>query len=193
LHSIGELGSDFEHWIDAAIVRGNDDGNGIRAYGFEVGITYEPDLALDPLFTLGVALGSGDSNPDDKVDRELRQTGFQESFYHYGEVFAPELSNLWVLTGGGASAYMTEDLSAGLLYRYYRQHRAADALRGAFIFQDPDGEHKELGHALDFVFSYYGAEGLYADLIIGSFFPGDAYLEDSTNAYFGEFIIGYEF
>lgn len=114
MRSIGELGSDFEHWIDAAIVRGNDDGNDIRAYGFEAGITYEPDLALDPLFTLGATLGSGDSNPNDKVDRELRQTGFQESFYYYGEVFAPELSNLWVLTGG-ASAYMTEELSAGFL------------------------------------------------------------------------------
>ncbi len=88
---------------------------------------------------------------------------------------------------------MTQDLSVGFLYHDYRQHRAADALRDAFTFQDLDGEHKALGHALDFVFSYYGAEGLYADLIIGSFFPGDAYLEDSTNAYFGEFIIGYEF
>jgi hypothetical protein len=97
-----------------------------------------------------------------------------------------------VLTGG-ARAYVTQDLSAGFLYHYYRQHRAADALRDAFIFQDADAEHKELGHALDFVFSYYGAGGLYADLIIGSFFPEDAYSEDSTNAYFGEFIIGYEF
>ncbi|MGH8503080.1 MAG: alginate export family protein [Gammaproteobacteria bacterium] len=192
VRSIGELGSDFEHWVDAAIVRGTDDGRDIRAYGFDAGITYEPDLRFDPLFTVGAAFGSGDSDPDDDVDQAFRQTGFQQSFYYYGEVLAPELSNLWVLTAG-ASMYVTDSLSAGFLYHYYEQHRAADELRNAFIFEDPDGVDKHLGQALDFVFSYYGAGGLYADLILGSFYPGDAFPDDAPTAYFGEFIIGYQF
>lgn len=192
--SIGELGSsDFEHWLDFSIVRGKDDGRDIRAYGFDAGLTYEPDLRYDSLFTLGVALGSGDDKPFDGVDREFRQTGFQESFYYYGEVLAPELSNLWVYTAG-ASMYVTDDLSAGFLYHYYRQRRASRrAFRDAFIFQNPNGVNKNLGQALDLVVSYYGSGGLYADVIFGTFFPGDAFRDNSPNAYFGEIIIGHEF
>lgn len=93
--------------------------------------------------------------------------------------------------------YVTKTISAGFLYHYYEQHRAADELRDAFIFEDPDGVDKHLGQALDFVVSYYGYEGLfkglYADVILGSFYPGDAYPDDAPTAYFGEFIIGYQF
>jgi alginate production protein len=192
IRSIGEIGEDFEHWIDAALVRGHDDDEDIHAYGFDAGLSYEPELRFDPLFTLGVAFGSGDADPDDDIDREFRQTGFQESYYYYGEVLAPELSNMWILTAG-ASLFVTQDISAGFLYHYYRQHRASEELRDAFIFGYPTGQDKDLGQALDFVVSYWGTEGLYADLILGTFYPGDAFLDDSPNAYFSEIIIGYEF
>jgi alginate production protein len=189
---IGDFGSDLEHWIDAAIVRGTDDGRDIHAYGFDAGIAYEPDIRFEPLFTLGAAFGSGDSDPQDDVDREFRQTGFQESFYYYGEVLAPELSNMWIFTAG-ASMFPTRDISAGFLYHYYRQHRAANELRDSFVYRDPNGRHKELGHALDFIVSYWGTGGIFADLIFGTFFPGDAFPDNAPHAYFGEFIIRYEF
>jgi alginate production protein len=191
VRSIGEIGSDFEHWIDAAVVRGKDDGRDIHAYGFDVGLTYEPALPLYPLFTLGTAFGSGDSDPQDGVDHDFRQTGFQESYYYYGEILAPELSNMWIFTAG-ASVLPTYSTSVGFLYHYYRQHRAADTLRDALVYQDPDGRHKDLGHALDFI-ATWDVKNLYVDLILGTFFPGDAFSEDAPNAYFSEFIISYEF
>ena len=192
LRSIGAIGTRLAHWVDAAIVAGNDDDRDIRAYGFDLGISYDTELPLEPSFTLGLALGSGDSDPEDDVDREFRQTGFQESYFYYGEVLAPELSNLWITTTG-IQVRPLANTAVTLLHHYYRQHQLADELRDVTIEQDPDGRHRELGHAVDLVFSYWGHRSLYLELILGAFFPGDAFASDASNAYLGELIISYEF
>jgi hypothetical protein len=98
---------------------------------------------------------------------------------------------VWIFTAG-ASMFVTRNISGGFFYHYYGQHRAANALRDVFVYRAPDGRHKDLGHALDFVATYFG-ENLYLDLILGSFFPGDAFPEDVPTAYFGEFLISYQF
>jgi alginate production protein len=190
--SIGQVLPGLEHWLDAAIVRGTDDGRDIRAFGFDIGAVYEPELPLQPAVTLGIAMGSGDSDGDDNVDGDFRQTGLQGSYFYYGEVLAPELSNLWVGTLGiGLRPF--RNASVDLLYHSYRQHRAADEFRDVLIEEDPDGRHRGVGEALDFVVGYWGIERLYVELIVGTFFPGDAFSDSADNAFFGELIISYEF
>jgi alginate production protein len=192
IRSIGEIGPRLEHWIDVAIVRGTDDGQDIRAWGFDAGMVLETQLFWEPEFTLGAAFGSGDADPDDNVDRDFRQTGLQGSYFYYGEVLAPELSNLWIATAGVGVAPL-ENLSIDLLYHRYTQHRAVDGLRDVLIDQDPDGRHRELGQALDVVAAWWGESHLDMQLILGTFFPGDAFDADADSAFFGEFIITYRF
>jgi alginate production protein len=192
VRSIGEVSSRVEHWVDAAIVRGTDDGQDIRAHGFDAGLEYATGLAWQPSFMLGVALGSGDSNLDDDVDGDFRQTRLQGSYFYYGEVLAPELSNMWIATAGVGMEPLA-DLSVDVLYHRYRQHRAADELRDVLIDQDPDGRHRDLGQAVDMVAAWGGKRNFDVQLILGTFFPGDAFASEADNAFFGELIISYRF
>ena len=75
----------------------------VRGWALDVGLSWKSRLALRPTFTLSVAVGSGDSNPDQGPDHAFRQTGLQDnnsrfsgvnSFRYYGELLQPELSNL---------------------------------------------------------------------------------------------------
>ncbi len=124
LRSIGMFGSSISHWIDAAIVKGTDAGRDIRAYGFDVGIDYLFEAPLQPSLHLGLAFGSGDRDPKDEVDSAFRQTGLQSSYFYYGEVLAPELSNMWIHTIG-FELDSSGRTSIRVLYHHYRQHRAA--------------------------------------------------------------------
>lgn len=122
--SIRELAPRLEHWIDLALVRGSEDGRDIRAWGFDAGLEYETELPGEIELSVGVAFCSGDANPGDAVDGSFRQTGLRGSYFYYGEVLAPELSNMWIATAGiGFSP--ADDISIDLLYHCYRQHEAA--------------------------------------------------------------------
>jgi alginate production protein len=192
LRSIGAIGPAIEHWIDAAIVRGTDDGRDIRAWGFDAGAEYHFDAPLWPALHLGVAFGSGDGDLLDGVDEEFRQTGLQNSYFYYGEVLAPELSNLWIYTAG-IELEPASDASIRILFHHYQQDRATAELRDTLIDRDPDGVSRELGQALDVAVSYEGIENVYVDLIAGVFFPGAAFGPGTDRAVFGQLLITYEF
>lgn len=192
VRSIGSIGPGIEHWIDAAIVRGTDAGRDIRAYGFDVGVDYAFDAPLQPSLILGVAFGSGDVELQDGVDSEFRQTGMQSSYFYYGEVLAPELSNLWIYTAG-IELDAAWETSIRVLYHQYRQHRADDELRDALLERDPDGLSRDLGQALDIVATYEGIDNVYLNLVVGAFFPGAAFGPDAKGAFFGQLLITYEF
>jgi alginate production protein len=190
--SMGAIGSRLGYWIDAAIVRGTDDSEDIRAYGFDIGADYGLDLPLEPSLHFGVAFGSGDANADDGTSSEFRQTGLQGSYFYYGEVLGPELSNMWIYTAG-VEVHPANGTSVRLLYHRYRQHHASDQLRDALIDQDPDGRSRDLGQALDIVASYEGGNDVYLDFILGMFSPGDAFAREADRAYFAQFLVTCEF
>ena len=137
LQSAGTIGGRLSYWLDAAHVRGREDGSDLRGYGVDLLGAYHFDAPLSPHLILGYAFGSGDSDPDDDRDGAFRQTGLQGNeievgghtpFRYYGEAFDPELSNLSIFTAG-FGARPTAELSADLVYHYYLQDHAADEVR----------------------------------------------------------------
>ncbi|NIA69675.1 alginate export family protein [Pelagibius litoralis] len=191
LSSSGELTSDIDYWVQAAHVRGSEDGTDVSGYGFDIGATYTLDASWEPSLTLGTAFGSGDNDPDD-TDRNFRQTGLQDnndrfngvtSVKYYGEVLDPELSNLFVLTAG-LGIRPTKRSSIDLIYHHYRQHQASDELRDVSIDADPDGQDRTLGNALDLVVGYREIENFNAEAVFGLFAPGAAFSNDASTAYF---------
>jgi alginate production protein len=191
VRSIGRISPRFEHWIDAAVVRGTDNGRDIRAYGWDVGVEYRLDGSLQPSLLVGVAFGSGDANPNEGRNTEFRQTGLQGSYFYYGEVLAPELSNMWIYTAG-VKLRPANQTSVRILYHLYRQHRLEARMRDVLVERDPDGRHRGLGQALDVVTSYNGIRNVYLDFIVGAFFPGPAFAP-RDRAYFAQFLATYEF
>ncbi len=200
VRSYGELASDLDHWLEAAIVRGKRRSRDIRGYGFDVGATYRIARTMRPSATLGLAFGSGDQNRRDGVDRDFRQSGLQDnnarfngvtSFGYYGEVLDPELSNLYIATAAFGFR-PTPRSSIDLVYHYYRQHHAEDDLRDTALEVDPNGDDPHLGQALDLVVGYREIEDMKLELILGAFFPGNAFARDADTAYFGAFEVKYE-
>lgn len=203
LHSSGDASDALEYWIELAYQRGRAAGRKIRAYAADFGATYEFDLPLKPSLTLGYAVGSGDANPADGVDRNFRQTGLQDNevrfngvarFQYYGELFDPELSNLRVFTAG-VGIRPGKRSSIDLVYHRYAQHRAADSLRDTSLDASPSGLSRALGWEADLVFGYRQREGqrLTGLWTIGYFEPGAAFGAEARKAVFTRFEVEFEF
>jgi alginate production protein len=184
LRSRGEPVEDLDYWLELGYVGGPDGPNRIRGWGVDLGATYELQAGPRPALTLGFAFGSGDLDPDDELDRSFRQTGLQEneadfggatSFKYYGEVLDPELSNLAIVTVG-IGVRPTEKFSLDLIYHYYVQHRASNALRDAAIDVEPSGRSRRLGSEVDFI---VGLVEIFSRLdvkaVLGYFIPGPAF------------------
>src|SRR5680860_340576 len=188
IHSGGELTDALEYWLKAAYARGRDGSAEVEGYGFDLGSTFEFDLPLAPSITFGYAFGTGDSDPDDDVDRSFRQTGLQnnaDDFKYYGELFDPELSNLGIFTVG-AGTPPTARSFVDLVYHDYRQHKAADSLRDTGIDAAPDGKSKDLGSELDLILGYEGRR-LELALNLGYFMPGQAFAPRSKPSFLARF------
>jgi alginate production protein len=183
VRSRGEPVEDLDYWLELGYVGGRDGATRVRGWGVDLGFTYELQVGPKPALTLGLALGSGDRDPDDGLDERFRQTGLQEnegdfggsaSFKYYGAVLEPELSNLAIFTVG-LGVRPSEKFSLDLVYHYYLQPRASTRLSGA-LDAEPSGESRHLGHAVDVI---AGFEELWdrvdAKAVLGYFFPGAAF------------------
>jgi alginate production protein len=191
LQSSGDVSDHLEYWLELAHVRGRDGSRKIRGWGVDVGFTHEFGLPLKPSITLGYALGTGDGDPNDRVDRSFRQTGLQENearfngvtrFKYYGELFDPELSNLQIFTAG-IGIRPTRKSSVDLVYHDYLQHKASRRIRGSQINADPSGRSKRLGGEIDLIAGYEEIENLDLKLVLGYFIPGRAFPK-ADNAFF---------
>jgi len=200
VQSYGEMSDEVDYWLNVSGVVGDAQGNSIRAYGFDAGMIYALERNFEPSLTLGLAFGSGDSNPDGR-DLNFRQTGLHDNdaelsgetdIKYYGHALDPELSNLWVATIG-LGVKPTSRSSIELIYHYYRQDEALDELRDSNLEVDPDGEHKGLGQALDLVYGYVRGNKLEVEIVAGWFFPGSAFENDASSAFFGGFEVVYQF
>lgn len=205
VQSIGKFSSELSYWVNAAYLTGDrrkgDVREDISAFGGDLGATYVFDTKLEPSITLGFAYGSGDSDPDDDTDHTFRQTGLHDNdyrlngvtrFHYLGELVNPEIGNLMIFTAG-LGIKPSDESSLDLVYHYYRQVEVSDDLVDTNLEKDPDGEHKDLGHALDLVFGYHQIENVELDAVVGVFFPGSAFADGSGNAYFGNVEVKYRF
>jgi alginate production protein len=184
LRSRGEPVEDLDYWLELAYVGGREGSTNIRGWAVEVGATYELQVGPRPSFTLGVAFGSGDGNPDDGVDRSFRQTGLQEnegdfggatSFKYYGEALDPELSNLAIVTVG-VGVRPREWFSLDLVHHIYLQHHASPTLRDARIAAEPTGRSRQLGTEVDFIVGLADVlDRIDVKAAVGYFSPGPAF------------------
>lgn len=197
----GELGRSADYWLEAALARGRDGEDTIRGWGFDAGVNYRFDAPLTPSLTLGYALGSGDDDAADGVNHAFRQTGMQDnehkrdglvSFRYLGVLLEPELSNLEVLTVG-VGFRPHERLSTQLLVHRYRQHHASPTLRDTNLDADPNGADRDLGYGIDWVAGTKVGKAIEIEAVVGYFQPGEAFDEDSDDAYFFGTKVEYKF
>jgi alginate production protein len=192
LQSGGRLFGNMKYWLQTAIVRGTDGGNSIRGEAIDAGLTHVFDGTWRPSLTIGYAYGTGDSNPNDKVDASFRQTGFQDNsdkltgvarFKYYGEVLDPRLTNLMIFTGGvGIKPF--EKTSFEMVYHYYLQDHASTSIRGSDFETNPTGLSKHVGSEVDFIAGYQGIPRLQTKFVLGYFFPGRAFPETARDGAF---------
>lgn len=202
LQAGGKLFKGLKYWLQTAVVRGSDGGKSIRGEAIDLGLTHVFEGDWDPSITVGYAYGTGDSNPDDHVDRGFRQTGFQGNsdkfngvarFKYYGEVLDPRLTNLMVFTGGlGIKPF--SKTSFDLVYHYYLQDHASTRIRGSDLSTDPTGLSKDIGHGIDFIAGYQGIPHLQTKFVLGYFVPGNAFPEGARNgAFLASILLRYNF
>jgi alginate production protein len=194
----GAVGEHIDFWQQLAWVSGKEKGINRRrgtyeiihfhGVGLDIGGRYAFDQSFDPTLFLGFAFGEGGDDPDEHTG--FRQSGLQEnsgkltgltSVDYYGELFNPELSNLFILTAG-AGIEPVNDLSLELIYHYYRQHRAMDEIFDADADADPDGVHKGLGQEFDLVLGYRYKKNFDASASLGMFLPGTAFPEETDKS-----------
>ena len=202
LQSGGQIVKDLRYWLQTAAVRGSDGGRRIRGEAIDLGLTQVFHRPWKPSVTIGYAYGTGDGNPDDNVDTQFRQTGFQGNsdkfngvarFKYYGEVLDPRLTNLMVFTGGlGVRPF--EKTSFDLVYHYYMQDHASTRVRGSDLDTDPTGLSTHIGSEVDFVVGYQGIPHLQTKFVLGYFFPGRAFTEPwHDGAFLASFLLRYTF
>lgn len=182
----------LKFWSNLAYVSGDDRGNTISGFGFDIMSTYVMPFIWEPSVTVGFAFGSGDASPRDGKDSNFRQTDLQDnnarfngvtSFKYYGEVFEPELSNMFIYTLG-IGLRPTKNSSLDLVYHKYLQHRADDDIRSSNLSIDPNGLSRDLGDELDLVFGYRPRDNIRLEAVLGVFFPGSAFKPTTDEAYF---------
>lgn len=192
VRSRGEPVEDLDYWLEVAYVGGRDGPNRIRGWGVDLGATHELQVGPRPALTLGFAFGSGDRGPDDGRDGSFRQTGLQDneadfggatSFKYYGEVLDPELSNLAIFTVG-IGVRPSQKFSLDLVYHYYLQHRASNALRDAAIDAEPSGRSRRLGSEVDFIVGLAEIfDRVDVKAVLGYFIPGAAFPRGTDGAW----------
>lgn len=200
MRSSGRFQEQLAYWAELGAVRGQEDNTDVRGYGFDVGATYTFASKFSPALTLAYAFGSGDSDTDDSVDRNFRQTGIQdntgrfigvEDFQLYGEALDPELSNIGILTIG-AGIRPSPKSSVELIYHHYRQNELVeDEIRNASIRAETAGQSHDIGQGLDIVLGYHEIKNLQLYARYGLFFPGDAFEESADTAH--TFQVGFEY
>lgn len=201
IHANGEFRKRLDYWLELAHLRGEFGSSDIQAWGFDAGSTYVFDHAWEPAITLGYAFGSGDDDPESGKDRNFRQTGFQDNaakynglirLKYYGEMVDPELSNLQIATMG-LGLRPTSNTSMDIVYHKLRQHKASTDVRDWEIDEDPNGRSSDIGYEIDFVAGYRFKPHHKGSLVIGRFYPGNAFPDDAERPLYAELQLEYLF
>ena len=197
MRAFGKPTNEFNYWTELAALRGSDElDQDFYAHAFDVGAKYRFwKLPLQPSITLSYAWGSGGGADGDNTNSTFRQTGLQGNkakqggvteFEMYGEMMAPELSNLKVLTAG-IGFRPAASMFVDLVYHHYQSNAVASEIRNwgltAKMNQGTTGQSKDVGDEFDLILGFrnlFGVRGFGADVKMGWFFPGDAFDNPGT-------------
>ena len=179
-------------WLDAALLSGDNGARQLQSFGADAGITLRFGADRQWAVTLAHAVGSGDGNRDDNLDKTFRQTNLHDNearfngvtrFKYYGVVTDPELSNLRIATAG-IGLNPNRQYSIDLVYHAYEQIVENDRFRSEVI-QDPNGEQRRLGAEIDLIFGARVGKYFRIHGTVGVFQPGAAF-DDTRRVVFGE-------
>lgn len=168
----------------------------VQGWGVDVGVTWDTKWPLQPSFTFGYAVGSGDGDPDrDPVatpegdlrlpgtDSAFRQTGLHDNngkfrgvnrFHYYGELLRPELSNIHI--GTLAVGFpLFESSSIEILWHIYEQVNEASFLLDSALGPSPNGRDRDLGQEIDVSIGIEEWDQLELELTAAVFRAGDAF------------------
>lgn len=186
--------ADVNYWGDVAYQRGTDGlGKPIQASAFDFGVTRRFfDLPLNPNFTLGWAMGTGDSNPDDGVNTGFQPTGLGSNerrfagirqFRAFGETLDPDLTNVKIQTLG-FGIRPDPQVSIDLVWHRYRLHKVHGIFQSSLTVEPAQVDSalsKDLGSEWDLVINFnnfLGVRRLFFDVRFGWFRPGKAYIKN---------------
>jgi len=186
--------ADVNYWGDVAYQRGTDAlGKSIQASAFDLGVTRRFfDLPLNPNFTLGWAMGTGDTNPDDRVNTGFQPTGMGSNerrfagirqFRVFGETLDPDLTNVKIQTLG-FGIRPDPQVSIDLVWHRYRLHKEHGIFQSSLTVEPAQVDSalsKDLGSEWDLVINFnnfLGVRRLFFDVRIGWFRPGKAYIKN---------------
>jgi alginate production protein len=183
----GNAGKMIRAWTDLAIMRGEDKGETLQAYGIDLGaIITAADIRFSPSITLSYALGSGDKSGGDQIDNNFRQTGYEDNvdnfggiptLRYYGEILDPELNNIKIFTAA-VGFRLLNNSSIEAIYHSYRQHHPDDKLRGDLIDPParPNGMSDDIGWEIDLIIGIRNLwERVSLSWVFGIFKPGDTF------------------
>jgi alginate production protein len=184
VRALGEWLPDSNVWLELSHLTGYRGTDDLRAWGMDGGLVWEPD-ALSPFhFSLGWAVGSGDSTAGDGVDSTFHQTGYQDnndklggatSVKYYGELLEPELSNIAIMTAS-AGITLGKRTSLDLIWHDYTQVES-DVVRVGSLGENTNGVYREIGWGLDLVLGSRYWRSLDLEFVLSHFQPGNAYDE----------------
>ena len=196
--AFGTPTAEVNYWAEAAYQGGDDElAKPISAYAYDFGVTRRFfDVPLKPNFTLGWAMGSGDGNPDDRVNRTFKPTNLGSNerrfagirqFRVFGETLDPDLSNIKIFTAG-LGFRPDPQVSVDIVWHAYRLHRTHVPIQTALTVEPGQVDSalsKDLGTEWDLVINFnnfLGVRRLLFDVRVGRFRPGKAYIKnDGTN------------
>ena len=142
------------------------------------------------------AVGSGDTNLSDNKIGSFRQSGLyanEADYLYYGELYAPELSNIQIHSLG-ISLETIDDLNITLLMHSYRQDEADTEMRDVSIDLNTNGLNRDLGTEIDLIAVYEIFDGLELEFIAAVFEAGDAYGANAgKNSRYWSIEVNYQF
>ena len=189
-------------WSELSKAYGDEDGHPFSGVGGDLTIMHVvSQKGVAPSFYAGYAFGTGDYDPFTATDRGFRQSGLNDnqdkfngvaSFNYYGEIMAPDLTNLQVVTFGFGIRPSPKS-SIDVVFHDYRQWEVSHlAPFGTRLRQSVNGQSPDLGRELDLIIGFEESAHWLLELNVGVFMPGDAFVHTDT-AYFAYLKLAYRF
>jgi hypothetical protein len=187
VRAIGRLTDNWRGWAELSALTGNRGQRDVAAWGGDLGLSWVSRAPSRLTLSVGLAHGSGDDGGS--RDRRFRQTGLQDNnarlggvtaVKYYGELIAPELSNMTISTIG-IGGRLSKNISLELIAHSYRQDIASPRLTRTNLDQRPDGVHPNLGTEVDLVLGVRRFRKWDVELVGARFQPDSAFPE-SENA-----------
>jgi hypothetical protein len=173
---------EFIYQTGKSYYSGTGEEENIAAYAALLGLQYFPDVALNPMFILQYAYGSGENTEATTGDASDDDNGFRTfGTFVGGYALRPDLSNIHVFRVGCALSPFYDSSSRSLRrmnillkYSYYMKDKPNATISRNNVPESTLDE-KEIGHGGDIAFRWRIYYDLSFFISYGIFLPGKAY------------------